>query len=476
MSDISDKRNNEEGDLTTNRTCLFTNKPLDKNTKIEHTIPRALCGRIRSKTVTCSEFNEASSKCDAVLREEFIMLLSALAPVLPKEFNPGKVPVTLDDNIPAIKKNGFIELQKPYVVKKTPKGIPQEVYLPLDPAKTERTIKKLGIKSKTQQIIPLPGDMSFITDIPICSNLAVISILKSVLCTIDAILQIEKKELFTRSKEMEPIIDFVRDSVSKEEDAINIKALDCYYLGIQLFDQEIFEKALSFHHYKSRPFEHVIIFSSNTAIKTLDAAWNIFSHEVHGIRLATKWTGPKVCGYIGNPILKEIHYHHDVCFDIENPFFKLEKSKIKGFSFGEPPQDGFFYYPVLLRQQAYYDVICYVETNNDQHLVESFRETSKFTDHTTLLDLLIARLKRTFKDSYKENLAQELEIINKKYEVWKDQSVSILFDDTNQLLPLFIHDYKEAFSSLVKVFYPPSKIIHRMSCDIKKVPIPSKEK
>lgn len=450
------------------RTCLFTGKPLDENTKIEHTIPKSLCGRIRSNTVTCSEFNEASSKCDAVLRQEFTMILSALAPVLPKEFNPGEIPVKLDNGWDAIKKDGFIDIKKPIIADRYPSGKPKEVYLSNDPRKTERTLKKLGIKHKSQNIISIPGDMAFYKGIPICSNQSVISILKSIICTIDAVLQIEGKELFTRRKAMNPLISFINESVSVQEDDIRIDALDRHYLGIQLADQKDFDRSLSFHNYKAKPFEHVIIFSSNTATKTLDAAWNIFSHEVHGVRLATNWNGPKVCGYIANSIFKKGGYSHDICFEAENPFFRLQKTKIKGFSVGSMPPSDLFFYPTMLRKQAYIDCICYVETNNDQHLIESFRETARYTDQTTLYDLFIARLKRSFNDSYGDNLEQEIEFLERKYGKWKNNSANILFDGKNTLLSQFIHDYKEAFTSLAKSFYPPTKIVHKVSSYIVK--------
>ena len=96
-----------------------------------------------------------------------------------------------------------------------------------------------------------------------------------------------------------------------------------------------------------------------------------------------------------------------------------------------------------------------------------FRETSKYTDQTTLFEVLFARLRKHFKDSYKDTLEQEFKTLEERYEVWKDKPVRILFDEGNPLLPKFINDYKEAFSSLVQAFYPPSKIVHKVSCEIK---------
>lgn len=468
MSAISDKQNNEEGDLTTKRTCLFTNKPLDENTKIEHTIPRALCGRIRSKTVTCSEFNEASSKCDAILRNEFLMILGELAPMLPKEFDPGEIPVTLDSGIPAIKKGGVIDLQKPHVLERTSNGLPKRVYIPDNPKTLDKNLETFGAKKSKLNYIPLPGNQVTYKDIVVCSSQSEISILKSIVCTIDFILQKESRDLFTRSKEMKPLLDFIKDSVSKLPEEINIKVLDRHYLGIQLFDMKDFEKALSFHKYKAKPFEHIILFSSNTATKTLDAAWNIFSHEVHVVRLATRWTGPHICGFIANPIFQDEEYSYQIV-DEENPYFKLQKTFVKGFGYGAPPPPIFCQYPTSLRTQAYYDAVRHIETHADNYLTKSFRDSASTTPQSSLYDLLVARLTKWFKESYGKELKEALNLIEKKYTCWKEQPVSILNGDSEEIVLKFVHDYQDAFSSLATDYYHPSKIINFVTPVIEKM-------
>lgn len=43
-------------------TCLFTDAPLTSDTRIEHTILDSLGGRVTSRIVTSSEFNEQSAR------------------------------------------------------------------------------------------------------------------------------------------------------------------------------------------------------------------------------------------------------------------------------------------------------------------------------------------------------------------------------------------------------------------------------
>lgn len=443
-------------------TCLFSNKALDDRTKHEHTIPRSMCGRITSNSVTCSEFNAASSKCDGELRKEFLLHLCELAPVLPKEFNPGEVPVILDNGVPAIRRNGFIKIKNFYISKYDLSGRPKEILHSNDSKSILRTLKKLGIQAHTHEEVPLPGDMAFIKGIPICSIQAEISILKSILCTIDVILQKERMPLFTRSEEISPLKAFISKAVVQECDDIDIVELDSYYLGVQLSDQKEIENALSYHDYKAKPFEHVILFSSNTATKTLDAVWNIFSHEAHGVRLATRWNGPRVCGFIANPIFMNETISYGIRFEEENPFFKIKKTPIKGFCVEKQLPPDFSPYIRKIREQTWFDIISYVEVNNDQHLLESFRETSRFTDQKSMLDILISRLAWTFRKSYGDSLETELEIIKNNCRKWENQSSVVLLDDTNMLIPQFLHDYKTAFSALDRIFYPPSQLTYKM--------------
>ena len=58
-----------------NPTCMFTGVPLDSQTCEEHTILRALGGRIRSRTVSSSSFN---ARCSEVLDKRFASVYAQL--------------------------------------------------------------------------------------------------------------------------------------------------------------------------------------------------------------------------------------------------------------------------------------------------------------------------------------------------------------------------------------------------------------
>ncbi len=66
--------------------CLFTDAELDANTKNEHTIQRAIGGRVQSKEVTSSEFNNlCGGKVDPYFSGVYAETMRALGPCLNSE-------------------------------------------------------------------------------------------------------------------------------------------------------------------------------------------------------------------------------------------------------------------------------------------------------------------------------------------------------------------------------------------------------
>lgn len=80
-------------------TCLFTERETGTpSTKEEHTIPRALGGRYRSRTVSSTEFNEQCSKVvDPYLIGPYRFICNALGPLLSREHEPGSIRVSVRD-------------------------------------------------------------------------------------------------------------------------------------------------------------------------------------------------------------------------------------------------------------------------------------------------------------------------------------------------------------------------------------------
>src|SRR4051812_29511892 len=75
-------------------TCLFTGTTLTPNTLREHTIPRSVGGRIRSREVSSDSFNgRAGSYVDPFLYEPYSEVMTTLGPVLTAEHRGGTVTV-----------------------------------------------------------------------------------------------------------------------------------------------------------------------------------------------------------------------------------------------------------------------------------------------------------------------------------------------------------------------------------------------
>ena len=74
-------------------TCLFTSEILSSiSTKKEHTILKALGGRIVSREVTSNDFNSKTGEnIDFKLANQFMLIMRELAPLLSKELREAKL-------------------------------------------------------------------------------------------------------------------------------------------------------------------------------------------------------------------------------------------------------------------------------------------------------------------------------------------------------------------------------------------------
>lgn len=75
-------------------TCLYTSAPLDASTNIEHTIPESLGGRVKSRFVLSTAFNERCGELLVpALKKTYATLLNRLGPLLPGIHKSGKLRV-----------------------------------------------------------------------------------------------------------------------------------------------------------------------------------------------------------------------------------------------------------------------------------------------------------------------------------------------------------------------------------------------
>lgn len=286
-------------------TCLFTGVELDPDTKEEHTIQRSLGGRIVSRQVTSSDFNNrCGSFCDDSLSRAYGLLLSRLAPLLPSVARPGAIKAMASDS-PAdlvIEAGGIVATRGFTILEKDPK--------------TRRPTKVLGpdeaglrnFASRAQMSIDAPISFVPLTDrnvvttpLHLISPLMELAALKSILLTFDC-MQSDQIDRFTRSPYLEKLRAMVRASV--EEKRVDFELFESHSLGIQLEKLALYEALRNSIPFERTPFEHVMLVSGNFAQRCLDAVWIVFGFEPFGFRLCNDYAGRDFSYGLVNPVTK----------------------------------------------------------------------------------------------------------------------------------------------------------------------------
>ncbi len=97
-------------------TCLFTSETLSSSTKLEHTILKALGGRITSREVVSDNFNTRTGKdIDCKLADQFKLIIRELAPFLSTDLRKKRLKLESDDQKRSYyKTNGIVELAETY--------------------------------------------------------------------------------------------------------------------------------------------------------------------------------------------------------------------------------------------------------------------------------------------------------------------------------------------------------------------------
>ena len=125
--------------------CLFTGQELNSQTRIEHAIPESMGGRIKSRRVCSSDFNNQSGAfCDNSLRQAYRLIQARLAPLLPSFCQPPNTKAISSDVTSGlvIEPGGVIGLRGNQVLKRDEDGRPKQIL-----GKDEASVKKLAERS-----------------------------------------------------------------------------------------------------------------------------------------------------------------------------------------------------------------------------------------------------------------------------------------------------------------------------------------
>jgi len=203
-----------QGQATTSpNKCLFTGVSLPSGTRLEHTIPESLGGRITSRRVSSDEFNNRSSAFDNVLRCVYLPLLQYLYPLLPADSRPAPLAIEIPGHEQSfVLDKGGIAARKA-IVEKDDTGKPKAA-MAREKAWLEKFLSQQDmIPEQVSYVRVKPTNATeFCVNSPILSPHIEIAVLKSSLLTFDHMMA-SSAHRFTRHPDLQDVRELVRAAI-----------------------------------------------------------------------------------------------------------------------------------------------------------------------------------------------------------------------------------------------------------------------
>ncbi|MBN8609162.1 MAG: hypothetical protein J0L92_01155 [Deltaproteobacteria bacterium] len=289
-------------------TCLFTGERLGVHTAVEHAIPRDLGGRIRSKRITSSRFNNATSRnFDELLTAPYKTAFNYLAPLLAAEHQQAPLDIEVGGSEQLLLyPGGEVGLRGHRVTGRGSDGRPTSII-----GEDVSALAHLAARAGR------PGDRWSYSDevaacepdlvrkrVPVLAPAMEVAALKCALLAFDAVLADHPTARFTRSGWLAPVRDAIRDIVLHDADAGPLLERVCWGLapgeadGILQLRRELVKEP-------EGPFEHVLIASGDPRSGSLDLAWLLAGIDVWTFRLTRLWHGPPFTALAGCGALRD---------------------------------------------------------------------------------------------------------------------------------------------------------------------------
>lgn len=358
-------------------TCLFTGVALSPTTKVEHTIPESVGGRITSRLVTCDAFNEKAGKhIDYTLKLVYEPMLNVLSPLLPRTFQAGKMQVDVPGEASGlVMEQGRLSRDKP-IITKDDEGKPLSVSAsnrkPID-----QIARSLGKDPAALHVSSLPATTSpvFLKKVPVICRDVELAALKAALTTFDVLLS-HSDLRFTRLPACEQARRLLHSAVINNH--IERDLLGSISLGLQYEKLGLYQRIRAKCGVPVTPFEHVMYVASYPASKCLDIVWNVFGVDPFGFRLSTEWRGD-CFGYVFvNPILSDTHPSEPIPFTPTDELLCLptERRSLPQFA-KEDEMRNILDLVSSERRRSYADAVQLVEMSADQHIAECMKENAQ---------------------------------------------------------------------------------------------------
>lgn len=355
--------------------CLFTGETLTKETRVEHTIPESLGGRLKSRIVSCDDFNNhCGSHLDETVKLIYEPILNYLAPLLPHAAKPGKMHIDVDGEPSGlILEDGRIDRIN-VLVEKDESGLPKSAT-----ASDEKVIRRIA-----QQMGKDPDDITvswkpatdastFYKRAPVICREVELAVLKSILLTFDHLL-CDSPHRFSRHDSLEAIRTLIRNAVLSR--TVDARLLGSVSLGLQ------YEKLGLYHDIRSKvsvpktPFEHVLIANANGPCHCLDVVWLVFGFDPFGFRLTTDWRGELFTYVVVNPIVKGcgLSGPHELHIGDELICARTNRCSIPWNIADEKEMEPIMEFISQERGRAFCEAIELVQMTCDEHVIECFVE------------------------------------------------------------------------------------------------------
>lgn len=291
-------------DLATMPTCLFTRDELAADTRLEHTIPRSLGGRVRSQVVSSNRFNNATSnRFDDVLWQPYGAMFNYLAPLLAREHAQRALQLDVGGEQHPLHPGGELGLRGMKVEQRDAQGRPEAI-VHEDPAVVNRFATDAGWEAfqETHEIANvLPEGRRRVLAMSPAMEVAA---LKCALLTLDHVLGNDPAR-FTRSGWLSTTRDPVAEIVLDEGDPLPL--LERVAWGVQYEELEAIAQLRQRVAVPTTPFEHVVVASGNPRNGAIDVAWLLAGVDPWAFRLTRLWDGPAFTVVAGCGVLRETH-------------------------------------------------------------------------------------------------------------------------------------------------------------------------
>lgn len=410
--------------------CLITGVELNENNRIEHTILKSLGGRITSRSVTSSLFNQnCGENVDCKLADKYKTILSRLVPVTIESANPGQVKLYDSEGKHKLTtKDGTTFLAKS-VIERNDSGEPKNA-MASTIEQAQQLANQLRSTITDSQIVPLPNSGSERYRFRASRADIAIAIIKCIVLTLDVMLRRKGLYNFIRSDECKEVRELLNLFIMERKKSEVIHILNAVFMGLQIDCEQEMEKILSKAKCKETKFNHLIIISGNPATRTLDVLWKILGIETYGVRLSNNWRGEAFTYVIQNSILK--NSPEPDLFVIENYSTVLCK-KNRATKSDETNTNELY-------RMAIIEAFTYVENHADEYVKNEFLNIANImTGNRTAKDIIIKHLSEIYKE---EDILSVLDSIQKN-----GSAVSCLQSDIDMTL-----DNCETWSKILKVY------------------------